>query len=124
MTADHAVAPRRQFGVLDRQLPSPAAEGHFEADVLVLVAGVRFVAAWVLAYPAGDLLTRHQDIDGVASMHALRSLPGLPGLALLAGLGAAAGGADAGSSSSSPPCGYCVVIGMVGMAVAARSWPW
>jgi 4-amino-4-deoxy-L-arabinose transferase-like glycosyltransferase len=41
----------------------------------------RFLLAWVLLYPVGDLFYPH------VSLHALRSLPGLCGLVLLAALG-------------------------------------
>ena len=46
----------------------------------------RWLAVWLLSYPAGDLLTRH------AGLHALRSLPGVCALVLLSAIGVSIGG--------------------------------
>ncbi len=67
----------------------------------------RLLAAWIVAYPAGDLIFA---ADGI---HALRSLPGLCGLLLLAGLGAATGA----SWLRRPARTYALVAAVVSVVV-------
>lgn len=89
------------------QIQSPAGWGmfHWYAAPLMLIGLAALIAeavrdirrkqwpivpmlllAWLLAYPVGDILSRH-DVEGRMSMHALRSSPGLPALILLAAWG-------------------------------------
>ncbi len=83
------------------ELVSPIGQGEFSWYMLpVMIAGLAFafararrsraarvLLATVIAYPAGDVISRYP------SVHAMRSAPGIPALVLLAAFGAAAAGA-------------------------------
>ena len=84
-------------GDRDIALSPPAGFGLFLWDSLVWMfvgaaflistlkssVASRWLIVWLVAYPAGDLFSRH------VSLHALRSLPGVGALVLLAALGMA-----------------------------------
>ncbi|NQU76251.1 MAG: glycosyltransferase family 39 protein [Planctomycetes bacterium] len=81
-------------------IQSPPGIGQFHWYVLPLMVlgaivllrrlrgsnAARILLAWILTYPAADVLSKHP------SAHALRSLPGMCGLIILAALGAAVTG--------------------------------
>ncbi len=110
----HSVPGFGQFHVY--ALPLMVLGGLVVAWRLPSSPSARVLLVWVLAYPAGDVLSKHAE----GSLHALRSYPGMCGLALLAAVGASSAVVWLWRRSRPAAITLCAVFGIAVMVCNAR----